>query len=179
MAGSQVPGHVNETIETIASLRAMSELRIGHHQRVMEGITTRLGRPATVYVLVGAMGLWVAFNLALSALVGHPLDPPPFFWLQGFMATYAALITTIVLTTQNRQNREAERRAELELQINLLAEQKAAKIISLLEELRRDMPTVRNRFDPVAEEMKKAVDPHAVMSALEQTEESQDPSEDP
>jgi uncharacterized membrane protein len=73
----------------------------------------------------------------------------------------------MVLITQSRQSRDQEQRAELELQINLLAEQKIAKLIALVEELRRDLPTVANRVDHVAEVMQEPVDPHAVLSALE------------
>jgi uncharacterized membrane protein len=75
----------------------------------------------------------------------------------------------MVLATQNRQRRSAEERARLDLQVNLLAEQKVAKLIALIEELRRDMPNVKNRRDRVAEAMTQAVDPHAVTTALEDT----------
>jgi uncharacterized membrane protein len=78
-------------------------------------------------------------------------------------------MTTMVLTTQNRQAKQAERRAELDLQVNLLSEQKITKVIALFEELRRDMPAVPNRDDPVATAMTHAVDPHDVISALEST----------
>jgi uncharacterized membrane protein len=45
---------------------------------------------------------------------------------------------------------ERDRRtaAHLDLQINLLTEQKVTKLIRLLEELRADMPGVRTRHDP-------------------------------
>src|SRR5262249_15009922 len=95
--------------------------------------------------------------------------PPPFFWLQGTVALSALLMTTIVVTTQSRQTRHAEQRAQLELQVSLLAEAKVAKLIALVEELRRDLPSVPNRVDPVADAMTENVDPHKVMSALEET----------
>jgi uncharacterized membrane protein len=63
----------------------------------------------------------------------------------------------------------AEQRAQLSLQLNLLSEQKIAKLITLVEELRCDLPNVKNRYDPKAEEMKQAADPHVVMNALEKT----------
>ncbi len=63
----------------------------------------------------------------------------------------------------------AERRSELDLQINLLSEQKLAKVIALLEELRRDIPPIHNREDPVAHAMTKPLDPRAVIWALEAT----------
>jgi uncharacterized membrane protein len=78
-------------------------------------------------------------------------------------------MATTVLATQNRQQRSAGERALLDLQVNLLAEQKVAKLISLLEELRRDMPDVKNRTDPLAEAMTQSVDPHAVVTALQES----------
>jgi uncharacterized membrane protein len=75
----------------------------------------------------------------------------------------------MVLTAQNRQDREGEQRAHLELQVSLLAEQKTTKIISLLEELRHDLPVVKDRKDRIADAMQERVDPQAVLSALEDT----------
>jgi uncharacterized membrane protein len=89
--------------------------------------------------------------------------------MQGVVGLYGAIVMTMVLTTQNRQQRLAEQRAYLDLQVNLIAEQKAAKLIALLEELRRDMPTVRNRRDSEAEDMAQAVDAGEVLSDLEET----------
>ena len=42
-------------------------------------------------------------------------------------------------------------------------------MIDLLEELRHDMPTVKDRFDPQAEAMKENVDPHEVLSSLNES----------
>jgi uncharacterized membrane protein len=78
-------------------------------------------------------------------------------------------MATTVLATQNRQRKISDERAQLDLQVNLLSEQKLAKLIALVEELRRDMPNVKNRSDPLAEAMTQAIDPHAVVSALHDT----------
>ncbi len=161
--------HVAQNLETVLGLRAKEEERVGRHQRLIERVTQALGRPRTVYFIVVPTGAWVAFNTAAPALGWPVLDPPPFACLQGLVTLAALLMTTMVLTTQNRQARHAEQRAHLDLQVNLLAEQKVTKLISLLEELRRDLPNVQNRRDPTAEAMEHAVDPEAVMSALEET----------
>jgi uncharacterized membrane protein len=50
----------------------------------------------------------------------------------------------------------------------MLIEQKVTKIISLLEELRRDLPEVQKRLDPDVEVMKQPVDPHEVLTTLDQ-----------
>jgi len=73
------------------------------------------------------------------------------------------------LIKQNRQEKLAEQRAQLGLQLNLLSEQKIAKLIALIEELRRDIPNVQDRFDAEAEVMKQAADPTVVIDTLEKT----------
>ncbi len=71
-----------------------------------------------------------------------------------------------MLIAQTREKADADRRANLALHVSLVAEQKATKIISLLEELRRDLPNVRNRTDAVANELQHEIDARAVHSAL-------------
>jgi uncharacterized membrane protein len=159
--------NVNENVETLASLRARAEQGISHHQRRIERFTRRIGQPRSVYLVLLFATAWIAFNLLASQLGIRPFDPPPFEWLQGLIGLCALLMTTVILITQNRQTRQAEQRGQLELQVNLLAEQKIAKLIGLLEELRRDIPIVHNRVDKEAEAMTEPVNPHAVISALE------------
>lgn len=79
------------------------------------------------------------------------------------------LVTLVVLTRQNRQAAHAQTRAQLDLQLHLVQEQKTAKLIALVEEFRRDLPGVRRRRDPVAEAMTIQVDAHRVMEVLEDT----------
>ena len=83
------------------------------------------------------------------------------------MGLGALLTTTVVLITQTRQGKLAEQRAQLDLQVRLLAEQKTAKLIALLEELRRDLPEVKNRHDAEAAAMEQSTDPHAILDAIE------------
>ena len=74
-----------------------------------------------------------------------------------------------MLIKQERQEKLAEQRAQLSLQLNLLSKQKIAKLIGLVEELRQDIPNVKNRSDPEAEMMKSFTDPHAIINVLEET----------
>ena len=167
--GPELSEHVAQSIEKIATLHTEAERRVGRHQKTIERLTAAIGRPWSLNLIVAGVTLWLAFNCAAPRLGLHPVDPPPFAWLQGALCLCALLVTTMVLTTQNRQAKRASQHGELDLQVNLVAEQKIAKLISLLEELRRDLPSVRDRVDPVAEAMTEAVDPHAVLTVLEET----------
>ena len=139
---------------------------------MIEDLTAALGRPRTVYVILLVVSSWIVFNTFTRVATGQPpLDPPPFFWLQGAVSLSAVLMTTLVLITENRQARNAEERAHLDLQVNVMAEHKIAKLIGLLEELRRDLPMVKDRVDQEAESMQEAADPAAILDALAKTEE--------
>lgn len=166
---SELPEHISQHIETVAALHERGESGVSLHQRTIETVTANLGRPLFLNLMLLAIAVWVGVNLAPHA-VGwkQPPDTPPFFWLQGWNGLLALLLTTLVLITQNRQARLAERRAQLDLQVNLLAEQKIAKLIALVEELRRDLPSVRDRVDLEADAMAEATDAGAVLDALEE-----------
>jgi uncharacterized membrane protein len=79
------------------------------------------------------------------------------------------IISTGVLIRQTRQEKLAQQRSQLTLHLDLLVEQKTAKIISLLEELRTDLPNVNNRHDQEAHMMKEVADPIAVLEAIQET----------
>jgi uncharacterized membrane protein len=110
---------------------------------------------------------WIVADLDGPRLGLAAFDPSPFPLLQGVIALNGVLITIAVLVRQNRLTRLEEKRAHLNLQVTLLAEQKTTKIIQLLEELRGDMPNVKNRTDPSTEQLKVETDHVAVLDAID------------
>lgn len=160
--------HIAEHVEAIAALHALAEEDVTHHQRAIERMTHAIGRPSALYAVVMGVVAWAGCNELLVRLGRAPIDPAPYFWLQGGVGVAALLMTIMIVTTQHRQARLAVRRAHLDLQVNLLAERKIAKLVDLVEELRRDLPNVRDRADPVAQAMTKSIDPHAVQTVLDE-----------
>lgn len=160
---------IDQDIETIVSLRMHAERKVSRHQRIIERVTENIGRPRFFYLIVLFVVLWILLNV-FATQFGLPLhDAPPFYGLQGIIGLAALLMTNVVLITQNRQNKLAEERRHLDLQVSLLVEHKVSKVIELLEELRRDIPSVENRHDPQAEAMKENIDPHAVIASLNES----------
>jgi uncharacterized membrane protein len=164
---AELPPSVNENIGTIAEFYARHEDHVSATQKVVEKIARFLGSPGYVAGNVVLVFFWIGGNLIAEDLGKTPFDDPPFFWLQGLIALNAFVISTTVLIRQNRMAKLAEHHAHLDLQVNLLTEEKSSKIIALLEELRRDMPGVRNKTDHEAEELAKPADARAVLSAIE------------
>ena len=160
---------LDQDIEAIVAMRIHAERKVSRHQRAIEKVSSALGRPSAVYIILLCIALWVLMSTFYHALGLFTFDAPPFPWLQDIVSVSALLMTVVVLTTQNRQARLSEQRRHLDLQINLLTERKVSKVIEMLSELRRDLPSVRNHLDPEAEVMKEPVDPHTALTALNQT----------
>ena len=163
----QMPDPVQEIVQTTAALHARSEKHVTPHQRRVERLSYVIGRPTSLYVVLALVVLWIGADLWMRANDKPAWDEPPFFWLQGFVGLAALLTTLVVVITQRRQDIKAEQRAELDLQISLIIEQKVTKLIALVEELRRDLPDVQDRTDPEAERMTEAADPQVMLVALE------------
>lgn len=164
-----LPDPIGQSIDAVIALHTQSEKNLSSHQRILEAITAFFSRPTFLYCTLFIVAAWVIFNF-LSPQLGLPqLDPPPFEELDVLLGVGSFLMTIGVLIAQRRQEKLAEQRAQLSLQLNLLSEQKIAKIIDLLEELRRDLPNVHDRLDYEAEVMKQAANPQAVITALEET----------
>jgi uncharacterized membrane protein len=164
-----LPDPIAKNIDTIVALHTRAERDVPRHQRLVETITAFCGRPAFLYSLILVISLWMLLNTLLLPRLGvATVDPPPFEWLEWLIDFGSLLITTGVLIRQTRQDQLAEQRAQLMLQLNLLSEQKIAKLIALVEELRNDLPIVENRRDPEAEVMQQAADPHLVLDVLQE-----------
>jgi uncharacterized membrane protein len=163
----QLPASVNDNIDTISEFYAEHEQQVSATQRVVEKVAMFLGSPGYVAANILFILCWIAANLVAADIGWDPIDEPPFFWLQGVIGLNAFVISTTVLIRQNRMSRLADHHAHLDLQVNLLTDQKASKIIELLEALRRDMPDVRTQEDGEATTLSKPADPKAVLTAIE------------
>jgi uncharacterized membrane protein len=149
-----------------AQLRAEHEQETSGLQHAVDRLTGIVGLPGFVAALTVAIFLWICGNLAADLLGYRPFDLPPFFWLQGVVATGALYVAALILTTQRRADKLASHRDQLILELAILNDQKTSKIIELLEEVRRDNPMIANRVDDEARAMSTPADPHSVLDAI-------------
>jgi uncharacterized membrane protein len=174
-AQEMLSDHISQNIDDIVELQRRETENTSLAQRRLERISRLVARPTYILVLLALVCAWIVFNAIELRLARHAIDPPPFAWLQGLLTFVALLTTTVVLIAQRRQTKVSEERAHLSLQINLLTEQKVTKLIHLIEELRRDLPMVRNREDPHAAALEQPTDAAQVVSALKSTGLTQEP----
>jgi uncharacterized membrane protein len=172
--------HISQNVADIVELQRRESAASSTAQRRLERISHAAARPGYVLgLLLFTLG-WIAANLLVKDFGRVPFDPPPFQLLQGLLTLTALLTATVVLIGQSRQTRLTDQREHLDLQINLLTEQKVTKLIHLLEELRRDLPMVRDRErnDPHVSALQEPTDAADVLSAMEDTGLTKQPGRD-
>jgi len=76
--------------------------------------------------------LWITYNL-----FGHPFDAFPFILLNLMVSLEAIFLSTFVLICQNEISQQADRRHNLDLQINLLAEKQSTAMLKVIIQMAR------------------------------------------
>jgi uncharacterized membrane protein len=172
-----LPEHIEDTIRSIADLQKRHHEDATPQQRFINKLTALTARPWLAVALLFSVFGWIAAN-ALAAHAGFsPLDPAPFSWLQVVTSVTSLFVVVLVLVAQRHEDELSRHRELLTLELAILSEQKTAKVIQLLEEVRRDNPLIRNRSDPQAEVMSQAADPRTVLEAIKDKANSgRDPS---
>ncbi len=151
-------------IATMVALREKAEGRRGVQERMADAITRFTGSMPFVYLHLAIIGLWVVINLGWLGI--PPFDPYPFGLLTMIGSLEAIFLSTFVLISQNRMMAAADKRAELDLQIGLLAEHEVTRVVTLLDAVARHLGVSEAR-DTALEEAKRDIDPTAVVEAIE------------
>jgi uncharacterized membrane protein len=171
--------HIDQNIEGVVALERREWESVSPSQRRVERISRFIGRPVYLVALLCVVAVWMAFNATARMWGLRPVDPPPFEMLNTATSLVALVTTTIVLIAQNRQAKLEQQHSHLDLQVNLLTEQKVTKLIHLIEELRRDLPMVRDRHDPQSAALQERTDTAQVVSKLEEGGLTQDSAASP
>jgi uncharacterized membrane protein len=165
-AGDNIAAHIRETAQAIAELHVAHWAESTRAQRSLERASRYVSRPLFLFLVASAVAAWILANLVLAWTGRRPFDPPPFALLQGILTLLGVYVALVILAAQRRAAALDELRAQLTLEHTILTEHKAAKMIELLEELRRDDPAVANRTDQEARTLATPSDPKVVAAAL-------------
>lgn len=147
--------------------RRAEERRKGRQARISDAITRFSGSLWFVYIHAALFGGWIIWNLGW--IRGLAAFDPSFVVLAMAASVEAIFLSTFVVISQNRMQAQAERRAELDLQISLLAEHEVTQLMTLLDAVARKLG-VEREGDPDIEEAKQDVDPAAVLDVITQKE---------
>lgn len=164
---SAPPGEVAPVVErNIAALldrRRRSERSRTREQHVADAIGRFAGSMTSVYVHAVAFGCWIVVNIGLTPL---PRFDPSLVILAMVASVEAIFLSTFVLIMQHRLAALSEERAELDLQISLLAEHEITRLLQRVERI-ADKLAVERPSDPEFEQLKRDVAPEQVLDRLD------------
>jgi uncharacterized membrane protein len=136
-------------------------------EQVAEAITRFTGSMRFVYLHLAFFGFWILANLGW--VPGVPAWDPSFVVLAMIASVEAIFLSTFVLISQNRMAAAADKRADLNLQVSLLAEHEVTRLVTLVSGI-ADRIGVKTDADADLEEITRDVAPEAVLDELEETE---------
>lgn len=158
---------LRRNIEALRKRREQEEANASAEERIAAVITRFTGSMRFVYVHALLYGAWIILN---SGIAGEGLVWDPSYVMLAMVASVEAIfLSTFILISQNRMAATAERRAELDLQVSLLAEHEITKLVQLVSEMAERLDVGRETRSEM-EELKRTVAPEAVLDEIERNE---------
>lgn len=153
-----------QNIEDIVRLQQQTEKNHSGAERIADLVARVAGNTPFIILHVVWFGTWILLNL--GAVPAIPTwDPFPFSFLTLVVSLEAIFLSLLVLMAQNRLTQDADKRAHLDLQINMLAEQESTATLKMLEQISHHLGIA----DPGEEEheLAKATDVNELAKSLD------------
>ena len=158
---------VERNIQALLERRQADDRALGWQDRIAELITRFSGSMIFVYLHVLLYTAWILINIGRIPWV-KPFDPS-FVMLAMEASVEAIFLSTFILITQNRMMALADKRADLNLQISLLAEHEVTRLIKMVAKMAQRMG-VEEGHDPELSELSQDVRPEKVLDTMEKNE---------
>ena len=126
--------HMEKNVRAIASLEENAMAERSPADRLSDGLTRVAGSATCVALHAIGFTAWIVVNAGLVPGVA-PFDPYPFSFLTLVVSLEAIFLSIFVLMAQNRAARLGDRRAHLDLQVDLLAERELTAMLHMLRAL--------------------------------------------
>ncbi len=155
---------LERNIRTLSERREREEGEASFQDRLAGAVTRFTGSMGFVYLHLVLFGFWILANLGW--IPGVPVWDPSFVILAMWASVEAIFLSTFVLIAQNRMSAAADKRADLDLQISLLAEHEITKVASLLEAIAQRVEVPIEAHEEL-QEVKQNIAPEAVLDEIE------------
>jgi uncharacterized membrane protein len=157
---------LDRNIEALIARRRAEDQQKTLQDRIADVITGFTGSMKFVYLHVLLFGAWIVVNLGLTPL---PRFDPSFVILAMFASVEAIFLSTFVLISQNRMAALNDKRADLDLQISLLAEYEVTETLNLVVQIAEKLG-IQQAQEPELQELGQKVDPEVVLDHIDQHE---------
>ena len=164
-----------ENVRTIGQLERAAQQEQSRWDRIAAVINRACGSMTFLGINAIGFAVWISLN---TLILPKPWDPFPFSFLTLVVSLEAIFLSIFILIAGNRQARVAERRSQLDLQINLLAEQENTKTMKLLHLIARKVG-VEEEADEEYEVLEQVTRPEKLIAQIDSIDQETDkPSEE-
>lgn len=157
---------VERNINALLARRQAEQAGRTRSDKLADRITAFAGSLRFVWIHLLVFGGWIVWNLGWLGL--SPFDPS-LVVLAMVASVEAIFLSTFVLISQNRMAVLADKRADLDLQVSLLAEHEVTRLVILVTEIARKMD-IPAAFDPEINELTADIHPENVLDTMERHE---------
>lgn len=169
-SAAEMAGIIERNIEALIARRREEDRTRSRQDKVADAVTRFTGSLRFVYLHLCIFGLWIVINLGWTPV---PRFDPTFVVLAMFASVEAIFLSTFVLISQNRMAAQADRRADLDLQISLLSEHEVTRLITLVGAIGERLG-VAEAHDPDLKALKQDVAPEGVLDKIDEVQQKLD-----
>lgn len=156
---------VKRNIETISELEKTAVLKRSVAEHIADKVTKFAGSTPFILLHICWFAGWILTNSGKLFNIS-PFDPYPYSFLTLVVSLEAIFLTLLVLMSQNRMTKEADKRAHLDLQINMLDEQETTVILRMVQKIAVKMG-LEEAVEETAKELAKETDISRLSQALD------------
>lgn len=155
---------IERNIRTIIDLHNKAQSERNLQDRIADVITDFSGRMVFAYIHVIWFSVWIFLNSGLFGMA--PFDPFPYGLLTMIVSLEAIFLSTFILISQNRQDKENDRRADLALHIGLLNEHEVTRVLQMLDAIQEKLGIIDHANSDLAD-LEMETKPEDVLAEIE------------
>lgn len=164
---SGAPRAVEENIDAVKVWEQAALDQRSAAVRFSEWVTRVLGGGPSLALHAAWFGFWVMANSRTIPGI-EPFDRFPFPLLTTMVSLEAIFLSLFVLASQNRLTTQADKRAQLDLQIDLLAEREMTAVLVMVADLARHMKAPVSLTAEQIRDLAQKTDVHSLVGEIEQ-----------
>jgi uncharacterized membrane protein len=168
-ASQETAGLVRKNIQSLLDMRRERDSQRTREQRFADAVREFVGNMRFAYLWGAIIVFWVTVDFGWFPGIPR-FDPYPYPLLATMSSLAALFLSTFILVSQNRMTELADQRAELNVQISLLAEHEVTQLIHLVESIAIRVGARQDK-DPLLDELKQHVDPLQVIKEIDMAKE--------
>ena len=154
-------------IEEIVKLEKNEEKSLSFASKIAKNITDFSGSMKSVFLHVLWFSIWIIVNTNLTGI--KPFDPFPFSLLTMIVSLEAIILTSLVLLTENKQSQQADKRAKIDLVVNMIAESENTTTLQMLKNIQQKLG-IKSRESDEAKSLFKRTEIKRISNEIEKAE---------